>query len=188
MRNAQRPLPPFDHGVLFLMAAPMDWYQGVREYCEAAQTIRAKSRRARFFLASTPGESTSPIPAAALKPYKDAVQYIGPAGDLGALIARCHVIVAPSYGHAAPRALYQALAAGRPIITTDTRSCRDFVQQGQNGYRVAVRDPGSLVRAMTQILQRPDLIARMADESRHTAMRLHDMNGINAVILEAFGL
>ena len=184
----QRTLPPLDRGVLIVMAAPLDRYQGIAEYCEAAQAIKRKSRRARFFLASTPGEAASPIVVSELKRYREAVQYIGPVDDAAPVIARCHLVVAPSYGNGAPRSLYQALAAGRPIVTTDTRSCRDFVQQGVNGYRVAVCDTGSLARAITQILQRPDLIASMSQESRRLALRFYDANSVNALILETLGL
>jgi glycosyltransferase involved in cell wall biosynthesis len=187
-RNVQRPLPPLDKGAIFMMAAPLDWCQGIAEYCETAKAIRAKSRRAHFFLASTPGEVVSPVDAASLNRYRDAVQYIGPVDDAASVIARCHVVVAPSYGHGAPRALYQAIAAGRPIVTTDTRSCRDFVQQGLNGYRAAVRDTDSLMRAVTQLLRRPDLIPAMAQESRRMALRFYDVNSVNSVILEALGL
>jgi len=187
-RNVQRPLPPLDRGVLFVMAAPLDRFQGIAEYCEAAQAVKQKSRRARFFLASAPGEAASPILPAQLRRYRDYVQYIGPVDDAAPVIARCHVLVAPSYGNGAPRSLYQALAAGRPIVTTDTRSCRDFVQQGVNGYRVAVCDAGSLARATMQILQRPDLIPSMAQESRRQALRFYDTNSVNALILETLGL
>ncbi len=187
-RHVQRPLPPLDRGVLFLMATPLDRLHGIIEYCEAAKAMRLKARRARFFLASTPGDTASPLPTAELKQYREFVQYIGPVDDAGTLIGRCHVIVAPSYGNGAPRSLFQALALGRPIITTDTRSCRDFVQQGLNGYRVAVRDEGSLARAMIQVLQRPDLIPLMAEESRRQAVRFYDMNAVNALVLESLGL
>jgi glycosyltransferase involved in cell wall biosynthesis len=187
-RHVQRPLPPLDRGMLFLMATPLDRLQGVIEFCEVAKAMRLKARRARFFLASTPGEAILPVPTAILRHYREFVQYIGPVDDASPLIGRCHVIVAPSYGNGAPRSLFQALAVGRPIIATDTRSCRDFVQQGLNGYRVAVRDEGSLARAMIQMLQRPDLIPRMANESRGLAVRFYDMNSVHSVVLEALGL
>ncbi len=70
-RNMQRQLPPLDRGLLFIMTAPLDRLQGVLEYCAAAKAIRQKSRRARFFLASTAGEVFSPITAADLKPYRE---------------------------------------------------------------------------------------------------------------------
>ncbi len=187
-RTVQRELPPLDRGLLFLMAAPLDRLQGVIEYCEAAKAVRQKSRRARFFLASTPGSMVSPLSAADLKPYREFIQYIGPVDDAVSAIARCHVIVAPSYGNGAPRSVYQALATGRPLIATDTRSCRDFVRQGLNGYRVAVRDAGSIARAATQILQRPDLLPSMAQESRRLALRFCDVNSVNTLILETLGL
>lgn len=77
---------------------------------------------------------------------------------------------------------------GRPIITTDTRSCRDFVQDGANGYHVAVRDDASLARGMIQILQRPDLMLLMAESSRGLALRYYDMNSVNSLVLDALGL
>ncbi len=187
-RNVQRSLPPLDRGALFLMATPLDKFHGVIEYCEAAKVLRTKARRARFFLASTPGEVVSPIATAELKRYREFVQYIGPVDDAASVISRCHAIVAPAYGNGAPRSLFQALAIGRPVITSDTRSCRDFVQQGLNGYRVPVRDVEALSRAMTQLLQRPDLIPLMAEESRRLAVRFFDVNAVNALVLEALGL
>ncbi|MBJ7543176.1 glycosyltransferase [Rhodomicrobium udaipurense] len=187
-RHVQRSLPPLDRGMLFLMAAPLDQLQGILEYCEAAKTMRLKARRARFFLASTPGEAIAPVGTAILKQYREFVQYIGPIDDAGSLISKCHVLVAPSWGNGAPRSLFQALALGRPVITTDTRSCRDFVQLGLNGYKVPVRDPEALVRAMIQILQRPDLMPLMAEDSRRLALRFYDMNAVNALVLETLGL
>jgi glycosyltransferase involved in cell wall biosynthesis len=161
----------------------------VLEYCEAAKAIRAKSRRARFFLATTPGESAMPLKVADLKRYKDCIQYIGAAPDAASLISRCHVTVAPSYGNGAPRSLYQALAIGRPVITTDTRSCRDFVlEQGRTGYCVPVRDSGTLARAMALILQRPDQMPGMAEESRRLALRYCDAGSVNTLLLETLGL
>lgn len=187
-RHVKRPLPPLDGGVLFLMAAPLDRSQGIVEFCEAAKTLRLKARRARFFLASTPGDALSPLPTALLKEYREFVRYIGPVDDPSRLIARCHVTVAPSYGNGAPRSLFQALALGRPILTTDTRSCRGFVEDGSNGYLVGVRDVASLARGMSQILHRPDLMPHMAQASRSLALRYYDMNAVNALVLEALGL
>ena len=180
-RHVKHPLPPLDRGVFFLMATPLDKLQGIVEFCEAAKALRLKARRARFFLASTPGEADSPLPAAVLRQYREFVQYVGPADDPSRLIARCHVI-------GAPRSLFQALALGRPIITTDTRSCRDFVQEGSNGYLAAVRDEAALARRMIQILHRPDLMPKMAEASRRLAMRYYDMNAVNSLVLEALGL
>ncbi len=187
-RNFQRPLPALDRGVLFLMAAPLDRLQGVIEYAEAAKAMRLKARRARFFLATLPGEVVSPIMMSELKRYREFLQYIGPVDDAASLISRCHVVVAPAYGNGAPRALFQALAIGRPILTTDTRSSRDFVRQGVNGWAVPVRSTEALVRAMTHIMQRPDQIPLMSEESRRIALRFYDINAVNAIVLEALGL
>ena len=92
-RHVQRPLPPLDRGMLFLMATPLDRLQGIIEFCEVAKAMRLKARRARFFLASTPGEAVLPVPTALLRHYREFVQYIGPVDDASPLIGRCHVVV-----------------------------------------------------------------------------------------------
>ena len=56
-RHVKQPLPALDRGVFFLMATPLDKLQGIVEFCETAKALRLKARRARFFLASTPGEA-----------------------------------------------------------------------------------------------------------------------------------
>ena len=111
-RNVQRELPPLDRGLLFIMAAPLDRLQGVLEYCEAARAVRQKSRRARFFLASTPGSVVSPLSAADLRPYREFVQYIGPIADSASAIARCHAVVAPSYGNGCAALAVPSLGGG----------------------------------------------------------------------------
>ncbi len=56
--------------------------------------------------------------------------------------------------------MLEALATGRPVITTDTPGCRDTVDgEGEEGwYLVPAGDTGALVRAMQSFLKRPDLI------------------------------
>jgi glycosyltransferase involved in cell wall biosynthesis len=187
-RIVQRPLPPLDRGILFLMVAPLDYHEGILDYCEAAKLVRQKSRSARFFLATAEGEAVAPLPVAELKRYREHVQYIGPLEDPASVLAKCHVVVAPSHGNGIPQALRLALALGRPAITTDTRSCRDLVQHGLNGFRAPVRNPQALSRAMIQMLQRPDTIPLMAEESRRLALQFLDLDAVNTLVLEAMGL
>ena len=87
-----------------------------------------------------------------------------------------------------PRTVLEALATGRPVITTDARGCRETVSDGSNGSLVQVGDVASLADAMETFLKRPDLIPAMAKESRRLAEARFDVRKVNAAMLAVLGL
>lgn len=91
--------------------------------------------------------------------------------DVRPILGRVDVVVLPScYNEGVPRSLLEALACGKPIITTDWKGCRETVQPGRNGFLVPVGDIGALAHAMEQlVLAPPSLLAAMGEESRRIA-------------------
>jgi glycosyltransferase involved in cell wall biosynthesis len=99
------------------------------------------------------------------------------------------VFVLPSYyREGLPRSTQEALAMGRPVITTDTSGCRQTVERERNGYLVPVRDPVALAEAMLRFVEQPYSIPVMGKESRRIAEKHFDVDKTNAVILQAMGL
>jgi glycosyltransferase involved in cell wall biosynthesis len=97
--------------------------------------------------------------------------------------------VLPSYyREGTPRTVLEAMAMGRPIITTDAPGCRETVKQGINGYLVPVQDVDSLVGAMITFIEQPNLIKKMGQASREIAVEKYDVRKVNASILKAMGL
>jgi glycosyltransferase involved in cell wall biosynthesis len=182
------PLPSLDDGITFLMIARLVRYKGVAEYCEAARRIRERGLKARWLLVGPPETGPSGFPVSELERYAEAVTYLGPSDDVRDALRRCHVYVLPSYGEGMPRTVLEALATGRPVITTDTRGCRETVHEGVNGTLVPIRDAEALADAMGRFIERPELIAAMAGESRKLAEAEFDVVRVNAAMLEALGL
>jgi glycosyltransferase involved in cell wall biosynthesis len=187
-RRAMVPLPPLNHGLVFLMIATLDRRKGVVEYCEAARELRERAPNTRFLLAGDPGEGALGLRPHDLSAFGAVVEYLGPAEDLGALLARCHVFVYPSYAEGMPQPVLEAMAAGRPIITTDVAGCRDTVDERVNGCLVKARDAHALAAAMESFLKRPDLIAPIARASRAKAERFCRLETVNRSLLAALGL
>lgn len=92
------------------------------------------------------------------------------------VIQAADVIVLPSwYNEGVPRSLLEALACGKPIITTDWRGCRETVLSGQNGMLVPVRDPEALHRAMASLVTMENAtLARWGGASRQLAEQRFD--------------
>lgn len=181
-------LPPIDEGLIFLMIARLEERRGINEYVDAARQIRAHGRRARFQLVATPGTSADAIPRDALAAYAGDVEILDPVDDVRPLFAKSHVYVYPSRGEGLPRSVLEALAAGRPVITSDTPGCREAVDERVNGYLVPPRDAGALTLAIESLLKRPDLIPSQARASRLKAERRFDVREVDRALLDSLGI
>ncbi len=184
----EQPLPPISGGLTFLMIARLVRYKGVAEYCAAARELKRRSPTARWLLVGPEETGPAGFRVADLEGYGDAVDHVGPVDDVRPHLGRCHVYVLPSYGEGMPRTVLEALATGRPVISTDTRGCRETVRDGVNGRLVPVGDASALGDAMQEFLKRPDRIPGMARESRRLAEERFDVRKVNAAMLEALGL
>jgi glycosyltransferase involved in cell wall biosynthesis len=184
----QAPLPPLDRGVMFLFAGPLDRRLGIAEYCEAARILQAKPGNYKCLVAGPEIRGTSAFPLAELKRYRDVVQYLGPQADPRPYMARTHVFVLPARGDAIPHALIEAIAMGRPVITSTSRGCRVVVRDAGNGLLVPPGDASALAGAMARLLLRPDLIPSMARASRQLAENQFDSRRINSLLLAALNL
>ena len=64
----------------------------------------------------------------------------------------CTFFILPSYREGTPRSTLEALAFGRPIITTNVPGCKETVINGRNGYMIKPRDVGALQNAMIKLI------------------------------------
>ena len=182
------PLPPLDRGVMFLYAGPLDRRFGIAEFCKAARQLRAKPGHYKCLVAGPEVDGPHGFPISVLKRFRDVVQYLGPKADPRPYMARTHVFVLPAKGDAVPQALIEAVAMGRPVITSTSRGCRVAVNEGANGMIVPPGDANALAGAMARLLQRPDLIPSMSRASRQLAESQFDSRRINALLRNAFDL
>jgi len=183
-----QPLPDIGAGLVFLMNARMDVQKGVLDYARAAQDVKARAPSARFLLAGLDGQGGQGITDREMEPYLDALEILGPLEDVRSAFARAHVFVYPSHAEGMPRPVLEALAAGRPVITTNGPGCRDTVDERINGVLVPPSDPDALASAMESFLKRPDLIPSMARASRAKAERRFDERAVNAALFQVMGL
>lgn len=182
------PLPTLGQGLVFLMISSLDRRKGVIEYCEAACALRERTPNTRFILATTPGEGPTAIDADDLVQYSSGVEIAGADSDARDLLNECHVFVYPSYREGMPQRVLEAMAAGRPILTTNVAGCRETVDERVNGCLVDPRDTGALVEGIESYLKRPDLIPAMARASRAKAERFCNVKAVKRSLLTALAL
>ncbi len=181
------PAPPPSGPPAFLLLARLIRHKGIAEYAAAAASLKAKYPEARFRLLGPTDTNPSALSKEELRAWEaqGAIEYLGATEDPYAHLAACSVYVLPSYREGVPRSILEAMAVGRPIVTTDVPGCRETVVQGLNGFLVPPRDPRALAEAMERFIAEPRLIAEMGRESRRIAEEKFDVRKVNALILDA---
>lgn len=185
----EAPLP--EGPPVFLLVARMLREKGLFEFAEAARRLRARWPQARFWLLGPLDANPGSLAQSQLDAWRaeGIIDYQGATRDVRPYLAACSVFVLPSYyREGIPRTALEAMATGRPIVTTDAPGCRETVVEGESGFLVPPRDPAALAAAMARFLEDPSLAARMGRRARTIAEQRFDVHRVNAVLLAAMGL
>jgi glycosyltransferase involved in cell wall biosynthesis len=174
----------------FLMVARILRDKGVVEFIAAGRELLRKYPSVQVLLAGPFDENPEGLMPATLHELLagSGVRYIGSVTDVRALLADCHVFVLPSYGEGMPRTVLEAMAVGRPIITTDVPGCRATVLEARNGFLVAARSVDELKNAMQRFIDDPSSVRRMGAESLRIAREKFDVKKVNKSIMSAMGI
>jgi glycosyltransferase involved in cell wall biosynthesis len=187
--NEWFPVPVVKKPMTFLLAARLLREKGIIEYAEAARRVKADHPEARFVLLGGLDPNPGGLSKAEVQGWVEegVLEWPGHV-PVKPWLAQASVYVLPSYREGVPRSTQEAMAMGRPVITTDAPGCRETVVEGENGFLVPVHDPEALARAMLCFIERPQLVETMGRVSRTLAEERFDVNKINAKILGWLGV
>lgn len=190
--NMERFQPaPYPQQPAFFMLSRLLKSKGVREYLEAARTVKARYPDAKFYLLGRYETSMQDaVPREEIETYirDGVVERFDETADVRPYYEKCGVYVLPSYREGTPRTVLEAMAMGRPIITTDTNGCRETVRDGVNGWLVPVGDAKALAEAMIRFLKEPTLIPQMGAESVRLCAEKFEVGRVNREMLQIMKL
>ena len=174
----------------YLMISRLLRNKGVVEYVQAARRIKRLHPRARFRLVGGLDEGPAAISAREVEEWicDGYVEYLGYMDDVRPALADANVYVLPSYREGTPRTVLEAMAMGRPVVTTDVAGCRQTVEPGENGFLVPPRDVEALVRGMTHFIGEPDMVQTMGRKSREIARERFDVEEVTEGLMRMLEL
>ncbi len=173
---------PIVKPVTFLLVARLLREKGIEQYAAAARLIIKKNLQARFILLGSLDDNPGSITRNEVQKWVDdgILEWHGHV-PVQPWLMQASVFVLPSYyREGVPASTQEAMAMGRPVITTDVPGCRDTVVNGVNGFLIPPRDVEALAEKMEIFIQRPDLIHTMGQASRGIAeerFNVHEVNG-----------
>ena len=106
--------------------------------------------------------------------------------DVLKLIRSSRALLLPSYAEGLPVVIMEAMASGRPVISTTIAGIPELVDE-TCGWLFPAGDQAALATAMRAALEcRPTVLTRMGKAGRARVARLHDRRELAASLYEAF--
>ncbi len=175
---------------VFLCIARLLGEKGLREYAKAAALVKLKHPDAVFQLVGPADPSPDRIPLEEVHDWQKQnwIAYLGETGDIRPFLAGCHIYVLPSYHEGIPLSVLEAMATGRPILTTDVPGCRETVSPGENGFLVPKADVTRLAERMCWFIENRDKWITMGKRSRELAEEKFDVRRVTAQMMQIMGL
>jgi glycosyltransferase involved in cell wall biosynthesis len=181
------PTPATAGAPIVMLASRLLWDKGVGEFVEAARQLAEIG--ARFVLVgAVDDDNPAAISRAQLEQWvgEGVVEWWGYRTDMAATLGKASIVCLPSYREGLPKVLLEAMACGKPCITTDAPGCRDAVRHGDNGLLVPVRDAEALATAIRRLLERSEERARMGARGRERAVSEFSQEKVIAATLAVY--
>lgn len=175
----------------FLIIARLIYSKGVIDFCEAAEIVKKSHPEVKFNVLGGYDNKDDAIPQSKIEYYvgRKIISYLGETKDVRPFIQKSLVFVLPSYyREGLPRTIVEAMAMGRPIITTDNVGCRDTVTDGVNGYIIPIQDSNVLAEKMKVMIENYELCKNMAMKSHDICRQRYDVNNINNIVISEMNL
>jgi glycosyltransferase involved in cell wall biosynthesis len=117
---------------------------------------------------------------------KDRVTFLGNRADIDAVYAGVDIVALTSLNEGTPLSLIEAMAAGRPVISTYVGGVRDLLgpeERAEDSFQICERgigvpsgDPAAFAEAMQYLIENRDLRAVLADSGREYVHKNYSKN------------
>ena len=173
--------PSATDGIRVVLPGRMLREKGIYEFVAAGKTLRERGLAVHMLLAGrVDTDNPGSVAEAELERWTQdgVVTWLGHRDDMHALLASAHIVCLPSYGEGMPKALLEAAAIGRAIVTTDVPGCRDAVDGGSAGVLVAARDAAALTDALAALAVDAGRRARLGAAAHALAVARFSLAGV----------
>jgi glycosyltransferase involved in cell wall biosynthesis len=145
--------------------------KGHRFLLEAASILLPRQPRARLLVAGDGDLMGELRSQAAALGIADRVVFAGHRTDVPGLLGALDVFCISSLYEGTPLALFEAMAAGKAIVSTSVDGCREVLEDGVTGVLVAPADAAALADGLDRVLGDASLRAALGRQALAASRR-----------------
>ena len=98
--------------------------------------------------------------------------------DVVSELQSADIYVCTSWFEASPTAVWEAMAVGLPVVSTDVGDVKDFVVNGVSGYVVPVGDSNAVAERIIYLLNNPKHAKKIGEKAREIVLEHMDVSHI----------
>jgi glycosyltransferase involved in cell wall biosynthesis len=173
--------------VIFILISRLIKEKGIYEYIEAAREIKRSNPDTEFILVGDRDLNPGSVDHSELIHWVEEglIEWPGHVDDVRPWLRRAGVFVLPTYyREGIPKSILEAMAMGKPVITTNVPGCREAVSDGENGFLIKPEDVESLIKVMKHFIRKPEIIKKMGSKSRQLAVEKFNVTEVNKKIID----
>ncbi len=141
----------------------------------AAGQVIVRHPEARFLIAGD-GDLMQPLKAqASTLGIAEQVVFAGHRKDIPEILAATDVLCISSNYEGTPLVLFEAMAAGKAVVSTAVDGCREVIQDRKTGLLVPPKDPEKLGEALIKVIEDVPLRARL-EKAALVASKRYDIS------------
>jgi 1,4-alpha-glucan branching enzyme len=162
--------------------------KGVQVLIEALPLILQKAGSVRLFIAGKGPYQSELAKLARGLGVDDQVNFVGFVNDhdRNQLLARSDVAVFPSLYEPFGIVALEAMAAGIPVVVSDTGGLQDIIEHGVDGYCAPPGDATMLANYIAELLNNPELACHFARRARRNVAVKFNWQQIATATLEVY--
>ena len=145
--------------------------KGHRYLIEAAARVLPAAPRARVLVVGDGDLQGALEEQARALGIADGVLFAGHRDDVPAVLGAVDVFSISSTYEGTPLTLFEAMAAGKAIVSTAVDGCREVIEDGVTGVLVPPRDPDALAAALTKLVADPGRREGLGRAARQASAR-----------------
>lgn len=145
--------------------------KGHRHLLDAAASVLEAHAQARVLIAGDGDLAGALREQARSLGIAGRVIFAGHRRDVRDILGAIDVFCISSLYEGTPLSLFEAMAAGKTIVSTAVDGCREVLEDGVTGLLVPPRDPAALAAALRRVLDHSSLANSLADSARSASAR-----------------
>lgn len=106
------------------------------------------------------------------------VRFTGFRRDIPLIMNAIDIFVSASYKEPFGRTVVEAMAAGKPVVATNTAGSNEILRDGVGGFLVPINDAEALANAIVELASDRELAKRIGEEGRRKVMQKYELHRI----------
>jgi len=171
-KEKQRLKIPLDYKVVGTVSRLYE-QKGVRYFIDAIPTIRERYPKVKFVIAGDgPLQEELEQQTRQLGVEADTI-FTGFYPDMPLILSLLDIKVLPSLWEGVPFTVYEAMAMGKPMVSTDVDGLKEVLKDGRNALMVPPKEPSLLAEKIVFLLENDEVARSLGKQARKDSKKYH---------------